>query len=374
MFNKRTPHKISCFSLAFKILLILLPRILTSETLQNTTYIEVSPSFSLPEYVHEICDEGNFNKVESWDKLLKDIDRLEALINFLIAKKTRSLDTIEMVLNCIDKMYIFALEKFPDEVEVYDEYGAFLYDYKKDIINAVKIWERGYAISPESPSINNNLAMHYFHFGEYEKGWHFLQNALKYGEDDPNILYNLAQIYFLYRYQIQAFTGWSLKKIYEDGMNFSKRSAELAPNDFEILKDYALNFFVAFQFNQPFDGKSCVLAWQKARKVARNNDEVFHTWVNEARAWLAIGKLKDAKKCLTEALKIKPDSEIVKDILKKIESGEIEGEIKSRKLSERNYSKQRDSDTQWIPPRKNFNRKTTQNPLYRIPSFYMKGN
>ncbi|MCX8063989.1 MAG: hypothetical protein N3G21_02315 [Candidatus Hydrogenedentes bacterium] len=341
-----------------------------SDVTVNTDSLESKVSLKIPQYVFEICDEKRLKEVESLDKLLNDISKLENILNIL--KKTRNLDYVEMILSCIDKKYNLALELFPKEIEVYDEYGAFLYDYKKDILNAVKIWERGYLLSSEHPSINNNLALHYFHYGDYEKGWHHLQKALEFGKDDPNILYNSAQIYFLYRNQIRAFTGWAFEKIYGDGMEFSRRSAELASDDFEIVKDYALNFFVAFQFNLPFDGKNCIIAWQNARKVARTEDEVFYTWVNEARAWLAIGKLKEAKKCLIEAQKIRPDSEVVKNILQKIESGEIEKEIKGEESTKSSISEQNNMNNKWLSPRKNFRGRTGQNPLYKVPSFFKK--
>ncbi len=346
-----------------------------SETFANTspTESDASSIIKVPDFIIELCNKDGNTKPESVDAFLKVVKKLENFASFLVERRVR--ESLPMILDCIDEKYRLALETFPDNVEVYDEYGAFLYDYRKDFIKAVEFWEKGYSLDPQNPSINNNLAMHYFHWGEYEKGWKHLQKALEYGKDDPNILYNLAQTYFLYRNQIQAFTGWSLEKIYKDGMNFSKRSAELAPNDFEIVKDYALNFFVAFQFNLPFDGKSCVSAWQTARKVARNKDENFYTWVNEARAWLAMKKLNEARKCLLEALKLRPDSEVVKNMLEKIESGEIEKEIELKKSSKKRFTNYERNRNSWMLPKKNFKgRSVEKGPLFRVPGLYGKNN
>lgn len=326
----------------------------------NTTEITVKPTL---DNIDKLLEEEISKNAEykSPEELLKKANDLLNLIDYFKERKEKNV--IEKIMLSVEEIYKEGLSKYPDYIKIYDDYGAFLYDYKGDYINSVRLWEQGYKLNEKDASINNNLALHYFHIGEYDRGWEHLQNALKYGESEPNILYNSAQIFIIYRNQIQERTGWNKEKIYKKAMDYSEKAAKISPDDFELLKDYALNFFTAAQFDLPIDGKKSAFAWQSARKHARNDDEVFYTWVNEGRAWLSINELKKARECLVEAIKIRPDSVVVKDILLRIDSGEIKENIEEQKKA-KNKPPEEEYRNPLISPFKNFSGKKNKTPLY----------
>jgi tetratricopeptide (TPR) repeat protein len=103
-------------------------------------------------------------------------------------------------------------------------------------------------------------------------------------------------------------------------MKLSKRAAELKPTDYSLAQDYAVNFFVADQFSAQPDWDSAAAAWQKARGQARRIDEVFYTWMNEARAWMRKPDPARAETCLQEALKIYPDNDVAKSLLRRVQN------------------------------------------------------
>lgn len=327
----------------------------------NTEEIQTDILFrSIDEYISE-QKLPLLPKADDINSLLKKVEQLQQLIDY--AENHKDNEIIPQAIRLIEILYEDALKKYPDNIRLYDYYGSFLYDYKMDYLNSVKLWEKAYEINPKDASINNNLALHYFHIGEYDKGWKYLQEALKYGDTEPNIQYNAAQIFIIYRNQIHERTGWDKQKIYKKAMDFSEKAVKLKPDDFELCKDYALNYFTAFQFGLPVDGKKSAQAWRIARKVARNNDEIFYTWLNEGRAWLSVKKLDNARQCLLEALKIKPDSEITKNILMQIESGEIKDYFNNEKKNTRNYGAEEHRNP-FLSPLKNFTgRKKSKNPL-----------
>lgn len=326
---------------------------------ENTSEIKVQP-FS--ENIETFLENELNKKVEitTPKDLLKRTDDLLNLIDYLYERNQKEL--AQKLMDVVDELYKEGIQKFPSNVRIYDSYGAFLYDYKKDLFNAVALWEKGYKLDETDASICNNLALHYFHIGEYDKGWKYLQEAIKHGEKEANIFYNSAQIFILYREQIQERTGWDKEKIYKKAMEYSEKAVKINPNDFELMKDYALNFFTAVQFGLPIDGKKSAMIWEKARKLARNDDEVFYTWVNEGRAWLAINELKRARECLAEALKIRPDSVVVKNIITQIDSGEIEESIEEQK-NLKNRPPEQPYRNPLISPFKNFSGKGKKNPL-----------
>jgi len=326
----------------------------------NTNEIQTLPFVQdIDKYLDKQSEEHK--KDVSAEDFLNRTKELQNLLNYAIKKGDKELTDRIVVL--IEDIYKESLVKYPDNIRVYDDYGSFLYDYKKDYLTSVELWEKGYKLNPKDASMNNNLALHYFYIGEYDKGWDYLQKALKYGKDEPNILYNSAQIFIIHRNQIQERTGWDKEKVYQKAMEYSERAAKLQPDDFELCKDYALNFFAAVQFNLQIDGKKCAIAWQNARKQARTKDEEFYTWVNEGRAWLAVYKLDNAKKCLIEALKIRPDSVVVKNILSQINSGEIKESIESERRESRKTTESSEYKNPLISPFKNYSGKKKQRTM-----------
>lgn len=338
----------------------------------NTSEIQTLPFMQdIDKYLDKEFEE--YKKDTTAEDLLKRARELQNLLDYAIKKEDKELFNRIMLL--VEDIYKEGLIKYPDNIRIYDDYGSFLYDYKKDYGSSVELWEKGYELNPKDASMNNNFALHYFHIGEYDKGWDYLQKALKYGNDEPNILYNSAQIFIIHRNQIQEMTGWDKKKIYQKAMEYSEKAAKLQPDDFELCKDYALNFFAAVEFNLPIDGKKCAAAWQNARKRARTKDEEFYTWLNEGRAWLAIYKLDNAKKCLLEALKIRPDSVVVKNILYQIESGEIKESIQNEKRNSRKTPENSEYKNPLISPFKNFSgRKQKKTMLQQMNPNESKSN
>ncbi len=90
------------------------------------------------------------------------------------------------------------------------------------------------------------------------------------------------------------------------------------PEDFELQKDYALNFFLAKNFDIEAKWKSAATEWQKSRELATSNIEIVYTWVHEARVWMNAKSYDRAVVCLEEALKINPNSTRAKTLLGKI--------------------------------------------------------
>ena len=109
--------------------------------------------------------------------------------------------------------------------------------------------------------------------------------------------------------------GWDRPRVYEEAMKLSGRTVALSPNDFELLRDHATNYFLAKDFGAAPDWDAAAKAWQAAREHTRNNAERFNTWLNEARVYIRADKAKKARKCLEQADKLMPDNEIVQTLM-----------------------------------------------------------
>jgi tetratricopeptide (TPR) repeat protein len=167
---------------------------------------------------------------------------------------------------------------------------------------------------------HNNLGIYYFHTGEYARGMEELERALKLEPDNPDYLYNMAQMYLIHFDEIEKLTKSPKDKLYKRAMEMSARAAELSPQDFDIVQDYAVNFFAAENFGVKVDWKAAVEAWKKAQPLSRNEDERFYALLNEARAHLNGGDAKGAIAPLEAAIAIHSDSGAAQQLLAKAKS------------------------------------------------------
>ena len=98
-------------------------------------------------------------------------------------------------------------------------------------------------------------------------------------------------------------------------MRKSKGAARYAPNDYDLLTDYAVNFYAAENFDLEADWLEAAKAWEAARAKAMTDVQRFYTWLNEARAWGFAEDWKRAAERVDEALKLRPDSESAQALL-----------------------------------------------------------
>lgn len=211
--------------------------------------------------------------------------------------------------------YERALEYYPQNARLHNYLGEILYDLFGEEILALNAWQRAVSLDGKLAEAQNNLGLHYFHIGRYELGLKYLDEAIKLDKKHPDFLFNMAQIYLIHWPEIRKLRGWNDKRIYREAMKLSERAAKYAPEDFQLQQDYAVNFFAADRFGEKANWKKAAQAWEKARPLATTREQRFYTWLNEARVWIADGKDANAIRCLEEAQRLIPDSEVVQKLL-----------------------------------------------------------
>jgi len=233
--------------------------------------------------------------------------------NALVAK-AKLKKSNERIAN-VKLLYQKALVYYPENALLHNYYGELLYDRYGDIPGALVEWNEAISRDSKLSEAYNNLGLHDIHYGNYTMGLKNLETALELEPENPDYLYNLAQMYLVHAPQIGEIKGMEKDKIYKQAMKMSKSAAQFAPDEFELVQDYAVNFFAAENFGLEADWKEAAIAWGTARTIARDDDEKFYTWLNEARVWIKHGDPTQAKRCLSEALTLKPDSEVAKKLL-----------------------------------------------------------
>jgi tetratricopeptide (TPR) repeat protein len=217
--------------------------------------------------------------------------------------------------------YEFVLGRYPGDVRAKTYYGELLYDRFGEFGPAVKHWEEAVILEPRLSLPYNDLGIHYCHNGEYVKGLQFYDKALELDPDNPDYLFNIVQTYLNNYPDVQQVRQWKKKKVYHEAMKLSEKAARLLPNDFDLARDYATNFFAAQNFGVNAHWKDAAEAWQRARGIARNDAERFNAWLNEGRVWLQDGDKAKARACLDEALKLQPESPVAKQLIEDLSSG-----------------------------------------------------
>ncbi len=213
--------------------------------------------------------------------------------------------------------WVYVTDRYPNNARALNYYGEFLYDYGKDQAKALQNWRVAVKLDDELAATHNNLGIHFFHTGDYRNGLKHLQRALELEKDNPDFLFNMSQMYMIFFPQLGPMLDLSKEKIYKEAMRMSKKAAELVPDDYDLLLDYATNFYAAENFGIESDWEAAALAWQRARPHASTEIQTFYTFLNEGRTWLRSDKKQNAVKPLEEAAALRPDSQVAKQLLNK---------------------------------------------------------
>lgn len=248
-----------------------------------------------------------------WDMELAEELAMAGDRDLAVEKMERSKERLALV----EQAYDYVLKRYPDNGRALTYYGELVYDYRGDHAKAIMLWKKAAALQPNLGEPLNNLAIHYCHTGDVSRGLDYFDRALELEPDNPDYLFNLCQIYLTHFPEVAKRQEWSLKKVYRSAMKMSKRAAELS-NEYELIQDYAVNFFAAENFQLEADWRSAARAWQWARTEVRTSDEEFYTWLNEARVWIADGNNKKARECLEAALAIRPESEVATNLMSEL--------------------------------------------------------
>ncbi len=272
-----------------------------------------------PELVHLEALSGNATQLL---KMIRGFDRLQCELaswDMELAEELALSGDTELAeekmeqarrrLALVEEAYSYALERYPDNGRALTYYGELIYDYQGDHTKALMLWKKAAALHPDLGDVFNDLGIHYSHAGDLSRGLDYFDKALKCEPDNPDYLYNLCQTYLTQFPAVARQKGWSLKKVYKTAMKLSKKAAELG-NDYELVQDYAVNFYAAENFQVKADWRQAARAWQRARQHARTTDEEFFCWLNEARVRIEGGQKKKALACLDAALELRPDSEV----------------------------------------------------------------
>lgn len=221
----------------------------------------------------------------------------------------------------VREAYELVLRSYNNNARAQTYYGELLYDRFGEKDAALKAWQLAASLDKKLSLPLNDLAIHYCHEGQYEVALEFYDKAVALEPDNPDYLYNMAQMYLVNFPEIQKFRGWKKEKVFQEAMKMSRHAAELSPNDFELLQDYAVNFFASENFAIEANWKAAAKAWQETRKVAASPDKKFYTWLNEARVWIKAGNKTKAQACLNEALAIRPGNEVAATLMEQVNNG-----------------------------------------------------
>jgi tetratricopeptide (TPR) repeat protein len=251
-----------------------------------------------------------------WDKKLAD-DYARRGENDLAQEKGR--DIVHRI-DVLEKQWNWILDRYPNDARANNYYGELLYDYAHEEDQGLQMWLKAVALDENCAPAHNNLGIHYFHNGNYAEGLSHLQRALKLEEDNPDFLYNMAQMYLIHFDQLEKMLEIPRQKLYEQAMEMSKKAADVAPDDFDLLQDYAVNFYAAENFGLEANWRDAALAWERTVPHARTEDERYYALLNVARAWMRASMPENAVGPLEDAIALNSESDIAKQLLAKARS------------------------------------------------------
>jgi tetratricopeptide (TPR) repeat protein len=222
------------------------------------------------------------------------------------------------ILFLIKDAYELGLGSFRNSAVLNNYYGEFLHDYLGLANEALKYWQQSIQLDSGYGRAHGNLGMYYFHTGMYGMGIEHMDKALELEPQNPDHLFNMVQIYLTNYVQIMEIKNWDKKKLFREAMRMSELTTKLCPNDYEILRDHAMNYFLSEDFGVPPDWGKASKAWESTRLHARTNTERFNALINEGRIYMRKGDKRRAKECLEQANTILPDNPTLKLLLEEV--------------------------------------------------------
>lgn len=278
-----------------------------------------SPLASLEPYLN---DQAEFERrVRAFDKLNVALARSKYMQAKDLEKgkdsdKAQKMsDEAQALLGQVKAAYQLGLSHFENSAILHNYYGEFVHDFLGQPAEGATHWQKAIDLDNSFGRAHCNLGMSLLHDGKYEEGLGHVAKAIALEPENPDFLYNMIQVYLTHFPQVMRIRGWDRRQVYEEAMSLSRKTVSLCPEDFELLRDHATNFFLAKDFGAEPDWDAAAKAWQAAREHSRNNAERFNAWLNEARVHIRAGKDKKARKCLEQADKLMPNNDIVHTLL-----------------------------------------------------------
>lgn len=224
-------------------------------------------------------------------------------------------------LDALRAAYEFALERFGGDARLHNYYGELLYDRFGDVNGAIVAWNKAISLDSSLAAAYCNLGVHHCGTGQFALGLQYLDRALDLEPQNPSYSFNLVQVYLNGGERAAEARGWKKDKLYKEMVKLSKRAAHLAPDDFEIVQDYAVIHFAAEEFGAAPDWDEAAAAWERARSLARGLNEWFFTRLNEARVWELAGRKDRGLRCLHEGLRFHPGNASARALIGELEEG-----------------------------------------------------
>lgn len=216
--------------------------------------------------------------------------------------------------------YKMGLAQFNSSSMLHLYYGEFLHDHTGRVEEAESHWLRAIDLDETNARAHNNLGMHFCHVGKYAVGFEHLDKSLALRPDNPDFLFNTVQAYLTHFIQLAALRGWSKEEIYRRAMELSEKAITLSPNDYQLQRDYALNFFLGENFGVTVDWRQAAKAWQLVRQYATKDVDRYNALVYEARAHIRAQDKESARRCLEQADALKPNDPVVLGLLKQVKN------------------------------------------------------
>lgn len=249
-----------------------------------------------------------------WDQKLIEEYTVEKEFRLTAAKRA----DIRRRADLVGEAWEMVIGYYPRNARARNYYGEYFYDLAASEEKGVQQWLLALKLDPKFSQVRNNLGVHYFHTGRARLGLENLNAAIKLDPKNPDYQYNLAQMYLIYYPDIERILDLSREKMYREAMRLSKNATKYAPEDYDILQDYAVNFFAAENFDVVPDWMQAARAWELARAHAPDEVSTFYTWLNEARVWIRAENWEKAGERLEQALEIRPESDIANKLYKQV--------------------------------------------------------
>jgi tetratricopeptide (TPR) repeat protein len=192
-------------------------------------------------------------------------------------------------LSKLDAMYRQLVEKHPENAEMRDAYGEFLWSIERRP-DAMDQWETAEKFDPKNADVAYHLGGCHLALGNARRATDYFSRASSLDPKDALYHYSLGTALYLFRHEVNAGDPAS---VIQQSLDQYRIAAELEPFNSEYLRAYAEAFY---GLTVP-DWKEALNAWGRYLELTQARD---YTYSHLARVNLKMGRKSEARELLSK--------------------------------------------------------------------------
>lgn len=216
----------------------------------------------------------NFSPGGGADRAGVERKALQAVVDFdgvtMEALASGEISDADAAVRAVEERYRRFMRRYPRNADAYNYLGGFFYDMGLSG-RAYREWRAGLRADPRNAHIHNNIAEYYGHdAGRPRKAIEMVRRAIRLDPREAVFHFNLGTYYDVFRHAVLD-EYKTAERVFLECLEAHRRAVELAPDNYEFARVYALTLTVSprvWGIDDPVGRDEKIAAWEYCLPLA----------------------------------------------------------------------------------------------------------